>query len=44
MVTAARVAASFGLDPVVVADEANQFRKAFRVAAHNVLVEDANRR
>lgn len=42
--TAALVAHTFGIDPVVVAEERDTLRRLFRLACHNVVVADHNRR
>ena len=42
--TAALIAATFGIDPVIVAAERDTLRRLFRLAAHNVVVADHNRR
>ncbi len=39
---AARIAATFHLDPVVVAGERDPFLRMFRLAAHNRVVADHN--
>lgn len=41
---AALIAHTFGLDPVTVAAERDTLRRLFRLAAHNVVVADLNRR
>lgn len=44
MVQSARVAETFAMDPVVVAGERDPLVKAWRIAAHNVVVREANER
>lgn len=43
IIAAARVGASFGLDPVALLAERDPFNTKVRVAAHNVLQNDAKR-
>lgn len=44
IITAARIAATFGLDPLVVLEERRPLARLARLAAHNVAVADENRR
>lgn len=41
---AALIAHTFGIDPVTVAAERDTLRRLFRLAAHNIVVADLNRR
>lgn len=42
MLEAATIAETFALDPVLVAEERDPFRRAFRIAAHNAVVSAHN--
>lgn len=44
VITAARIAAMFGLDPLVVLEERRPLARLARLAAHNVAVRDENKR
>lgn len=44
VITAARIGAMFGTDPVAILEERRALARLVRLAAHNVAVRDENRR